>query len=96
MNSLQRLYAAAAMLGADLSHDPLRERNRHRCTACGCEIPPGKAGRMCVECRTIGPPQFVTTPTGQRIPVKRGENIRDGDMLGIENGQVVVIRRDAR
>ena len=43
--SFLQLQLAAAALAMD---SPTRQ---HRCTACGCEIPPGKAGRKCKDCR---------------------------------------------
>lgn len=56
MTPFPHLAAAASLLsryGLQLGPDPIQreQAHRHRCEACGCEIPPGKAGRKCKDCR---------------------------------------------
>lgn len=39
------------------------------------------------------PQQFAFMPDGTRLPIKPGEVVKAGDMLAIEDGQVVVAKK---
>ncbi len=49
--SLLGILAAAGGLEGMMTSSFLRSGSRTNCVQCGKDIPPGKAGRRCAECR---------------------------------------------